>query len=198
MARPRSENPSARALYSREWNAKNREKAREYALKYKRKNLEQVRKANTEAKRKERERDPVPSREAAKRWRERHPERAATGIQASKAKNPDKYRAIANRASHRYRERYPEKGMLKALKRSCAVAGITLEQYERERKAQDDKCAICRKAQEGRRLYVDHCHGTGRFRGLLCRKCNAGLGHFEDDPEALRDAAQYIQERKGD
>jgi len=40
---------------------------------------------------------------------------------------------------------------------------------------------------------VDHCHGTNRFRGVLCSSCNIGLGLFKDNPAALRSAATYLE-----
>lgn len=52
-------------------------------------------------------------------------------------------------------------------------------------------CAICRAADE--RLFVDHCHKTNRFRGLLCHTCNTGIGQLGDDPELLRAAANYLE-----
>src|SRR5690242_13759158 len=67
--------------------------------------------------------------------------------------------------------------------------GITLEQYEEMLKAQDNKCAICRKEETTPhsrskkiiRLAVDHCHTTGKVRGLLCRSCNQVLGVLKED-----------------
>lgn len=64
---------------------------------------------------------------------------------------------------------------------------------------QDNRCAICRKVEVGRHqsgklreLAVDHCHETGKLRGLLCSKCNLGLGMFNDDWLVLDNAIEYL------
>nr|BFD85776.1 hypothetical protein StreXyl84_51770 [Streptomyces sp. Xyl84] len=41
--------------------------------------------------------------------------------------------------------------------------------------------------------HVDHCHGTGRVRGVLCSSCNAALGQFKDRPDVMRRAAAYVE-----
>jgi hypothetical protein len=71
--------------------------------------------------------------------------------------------------------------------------GITSEQYNSVLFKQDNKCAICRKEREGRRLSVDHDHKTGKFRGILCNKCNLGLGYFNDSVDLLKVAINYIR-----
>ena len=73
--------------------------------------------------------------------------------------------------------------------------GITLEEYNNMLEAQDYKCAICGNEDEieGRRLAIDHCHSTGNVRGLLCGKCNRGLGLFYDNQELLKQAIQYLE-----
>lgn len=75
--------------------------------------------------------------------------------------------------------------------------GISLEQYEAMLELQDGRCAICgRHGDEfGRRLAVDHCHETGKVRGLLCINCNPGIGAFRDNPELLRRAASYLEDQ---
>lgn len=78
--------------------------------------------------------------------------------------------------------------------------GITREQYDVMLQTQGGKCAICRRAERARgpngpsrRLAVDHCHTTGRVRGLLCQGCNLGLGGFEDSEASLLAASAYLK-----
>lgn len=67
---------------------------------------------------------------------------------------------------------------------------LSLEEYEALLTAQAGACAIC--AGPGP-LHVDHCHRTGRVRGLLCPPCNKGIGHLRDDPNTLDKAAAYLR-----
>jgi len=77
--------------------------------------------------------------------------------------------------------------------------GLTLDEYITRSATQRDKCAICREPESrsyrGRtaQLAVDHDHATGRIRGLLCSKCNTGLGMFRDSPESLTRAITYLE-----
>ena len=70
--------------------------------------------------------------------------------------------------------------------------GITLADYGRMLKAQKGGCAICGNKPKKRSLDVDHSHKTGRVRGLLCHRCNRGLGYYYDRPERFRAAARYL------
>lgn len=74
--------------------------------------------------------------------------------------------------------------------------GITIEDYDDILGDQGNGCAICGMTPEdnGRRLDVDHCHSTGKVRGLLCHACNLGIGKFRDDPILLISASKYLLE----
>jgi hypothetical protein len=72
--------------------------------------------------------------------------------------------------------------------------GITSEQYAAMLSTQDSKCAICRGLPaKGECFVVDHDHATGKARGLLCRKCNSGIGLLNDDLLLVLRAASYLR-----
>lgn len=68
--------------------------------------------------------------------------------------------------------------------------GKTKQDFDEMAKAQDYKCALCRRE---KKLVMDHSHSSGKVRGLLCDGCNVALGMFLDDPELLRRAASYVE-----
>lgn len=74
------------------------------------------------------------------------------------------------------------------------VYGITAEQYAALLSAQDGRCYGCQRKPARKRLAVDHRHSDGVVRGLLCKTCNRDvLGHYRDDPAALRRMADYLE-----
>lgn len=101
----------------------------------------------------------------------------------------------------RHREYEPEGRKARAWRwKLSKFFGLTPEDYQAIRTAQDDKCLICGQNESYRepsgllhRLAVDHDHTTGKVRGLLCRCCNVGLGYYQDSPERLRRAAEYLE-----
>lgn len=113
--------------------------------------------------------------------------------------NPEKRKEIQDR--YRQSDKYVYTYKNAHLKRTY---GITLEEYEAMYAAQGCVCAICGKSEfrrnySGKRkellpLFVDHCHTTNKVRGLLCSKCNSGLGMFEDSQENLTRAISYLKE----
>ncbi|WP_217254765.1 endonuclease VII domain-containing protein [Streptomyces sp. AC602_WCS936] len=82
-------------------------------------------------------------------------------------------RAVAGRARHLQR-RY----------------GLTEAERDAMVGSQKGLCVICLKAPA---VHVDHCHKTGRVRGVLCFNCNSGLGLLRDDPDVMNRAADYLE-----
>lgn len=76
---------------------------------------------------------------------------------------------------------------------------MTPQEYEERLLDQDGRCAICRQPETmmrlgtPRALCVDHCHKTGRIRGLLCAHCNHAIGKLGEDPALIRRAADYVE-----
>jgi len=54
----------------------------------------------------------------------------------------------------------------------------------------EQKCQVCGSEEK---LHIDHCHDSGRVRGLLCRSCNIGLGNFKDNIERMGKAIEYLR-----
>lgn len=128
-----------------------------------------------------------------KAWREKNP----TGHQNWVAKNEDHRRNYNKNYSMQNRAKRTELHRNWALKN---LYGISVEEYDRLLFEQDDLCAICHKKQlpkaRGGRLFVDHDHATGKVRGLLCTKCNALLGHADDNEETLLSAVGYLRKSR--
>lgn len=82
---------------------------------------------------------------------------------------------------------------------------IKQEQFIELKNKQNNVCAICKKeeitfdkrANKVRELSVDHCHVTGKIRGLLCGNCNKGIGNLKDSIEILNNAINYLKENNG-
>ncbi len=73
--------------------------------------------------------------------------------------------------------------------------GLTIEMRKKMSAIQDHKCLGCGKLESSQRraLDVDHCHNTGKIRGLLCPSCNLTLGYAKDNPTILRSLATYLE-----
>lgn len=69
---------------------------------------------------------------------------------------------------------------------------ISLEQFKYLLKLQNNVCAICKQPSKDKRIAVDHCHVTGKVRGLLCNNCNLALGCFKDNINFLASAINYL------
>ncbi len=78
--------------------------------------------------------------------------------------------------------------------------GINQQEYEELLYKQNNQCAICSSSVPGSkrisRFSIDHCHKTGKIRGLLCNSCNNGLGRFKDNTTLLYKAINYLKEQQ--
>ncbi len=89
----------------------------------------------------------------------------------------------------------PEKARLKLKKDRF---GLTAEGWARMLVEQGHRCAICRCEFENtfssnQRACVDHCHSTGKIRGILCNACNTALGMLKDNPDIVDAASAYLR-----
>ena len=87
-----------------------------------------------------------------------------------------------------YAERFLDKRRQRAKQRKY---GISREIHEEMVAAQGGRCLICKRKAE---LCIDHDHESGVVRGLLCRRCNMGLGYFGENPIILQRAIRYLME----
>lgn len=73
--------------------------------------------------------------------------------------------------------------------------GMTYEQWESMRERENYRCMVCGISEDelGKRLDVDHCHTSGKVRGLLCNPCNTMIGHARDSVAVLEAAAAYLK-----
>ncbi len=125
--------------------------------------------------------DHVKEKERLRKWR---------------AANPDKLKAQQQRANKKKREAeyyIKNKDVIfdQYLNRTY---GIGIDKYNSLLLEQSGVCDICKnECVSGKRLAVDHNHETGEVRGLLCCKCNRGLGNLDDDIDKLRSAVLYLE-----
>lgn len=103
--------------------------------------------------------------------------------------NPGKMKVIYDRrqAKDKARPDYKIKQRNKLLKRY----GLTHETYLILLDKQNNSCALCYRKPSVTRFHVDHCHATGRVRGILCHQCNWYLGVIDADPSILERIKVY-------
>lgn len=107
--------------------------------------------------------------------------------------------------SHTNEGKYKTKGCRRCvldrnIKKNYGLIG-GIDEYEKLAIAQKGRCKICNiknlsvtnDRTERRKLAIDHCHKTGKFRGIICAHCNSGLGYFKDSIENLKSAIAYLE-----
>ena len=99
-------------------------------------------------------------------------------------------------ATKHHKEYYFERNgkAKKKIANRLKATGFTPEEFQEKLNKQGNVCAICGTDNPGKLDFcADHCHETGQKRGVICRKCNAGLGHFNDDTEIIAKAIEYLE-----
>lgn len=132
-----------------------------------------------EYQRKYREAHGEKNRERARRWYQDHRAEKNAANRKSYHAHIEQQKARA----HKYYEAHL----------SVRKYGITKAAYDQLLEQQNGVCAVCNENRGNKRLNVDHDHATDTIRGLLCHKCNLALGHMEDNPEWLRELADYVE-----
>ncbi len=119
-------------------------------------------------------------RENSKKWHDSNHKKIIKGHSQYYHKNKDKFR---------------EYSLLKLYK-------ITSKDYKIMLENQNNVCAICEKPETAlkngkvKSFAIDHDHLTGKIRGLLCSKCNRGIGYFKDSKILLSNAIEYLEKNK--
>jgi Recombination endonuclease VII len=125
-----------------------------------------------------------------KAYRERHPEKVKAAREAYRKANPDKIRLKKKRAYQRNKERI-------VLYQKCHKYGVTADQFAEMLHACGGRCPCCKVPFSkllGVKPNIDHCHKTGRVRGILCGRCNFLLGHANDERSILLACARYLRQ----
>lgn len=88
------------------------------------------------------------------------------------------------------------KGLSREDQRLQRLYGVTMDYYNQKLEEQGGVCVICKISpdSEKKRFHIDHCHTTGKVRGILCSNCNTALGSFRDNVESLNRAIEYLGE----
>ena len=121
-----------------------------------------------------------------RQYRKDHPEKEREVYLRRRQKNLEKF--LYNKKEFAIKWRY----------------GITMDEYNKMIEKSENRCAICNKEfTKDNHVHIDHDHSknkgdNGFIRGLLCGKCNIGLGQFYDDPENLIKAAAYLRNARSE
>lgn len=117
-------------------------------------------------------------------WREQNRDKKKKGEVAWAKKNPDKMKKINQN---------------KCLNQKLKRWNMTLQDLQMVFDLQNGLCALCKKREiilyGGMNTHLDHDHKTGKFRGILCRVCNIGLGAFGDSSIRLEEAVSYLERK---
>jgi len=176
--------------YNRQYRLKNKEKIKQYRIdnkeriretriKYDLKNKEKIKLQQQEYKNK--------NKEKIKEYQQQYYFDNKERIKECPSNSPEERKKVYKK----YRRNNQDKIKDYKLRKKY---GISLEDYNKIFNDQNSCCMICKTHQDelNKKLVVDHNHNTGKVRGLLCDKCNRGLGQFNDEIEIIRQALDYL------
>lgn len=199
--------------YQAAWYAKltPEKKAERFEASYARKRAKGGRSAEEKAARREYERKAAAERTAEERARRaaksreyypRYPKRTRKLSPEQREKNNSLARARGRTYTAEQKERkaaYLKEYLASKKEKTYAghlarKYGMTASDYAKALEAQGGVCALCGGVNsDGKRIFVDHSHETGKVRALLCRLCNLAIGSMREDPALMRRAADYVE-----
>jgi hypothetical protein len=112
---------------------------------------------------------------------------AASNRKLNYAKNPNKEKKKLMEYYNSNKEKFREYSLK-------SLYGASIENYKEMQTQQGHMCKICKTHESNlkRKLFIDHCHETGKVRGLLCQYCNTMLGNAKDNMLVLQSAINYL------
>ena len=123
-------------------------------------------------------------KEQSRAWRRKHPKYDTPRVRNRRITNPAVGHVTVHR-KYKLRKHY----------------NLTQAEFNAMLTQQEHRCLICKQTFDPKNIrlssVIDHCHTSNRVRGLLCRMCNVGLGAFNENITALKQAAAYLQTGKG-
>lgn len=120
-----------------------------------------------------------------------------------KTNNYERYMKLNGaEVQRRYRKKYPEKSILANARNVAKRLGYTppiISEYELSvMLINTNQCQCCGRDLTCENRVLDHCHETGKVRGILCRQCNTGIGSLQDNLEGIKNALFYLSKFEGD
>lgn len=155
--------------YTKRWKAANRAKENATTKAYRDKHRERVRLQNRE-------------------WSRANKERRAEQKQGYRRVNLEQYREMNRKYRAANRETL-------ALKQRARVYGLSVEELQALLEAHGGNCGACGDPfpSNSKHRHIDHCHKTGKVRGLLCRACNLAIGNAQDSVRRLEAMIAYLK-----
>lgn len=134
--------------------------------------------------------------EYMREWRARNKEKNAEYQKEYNKEYRKKNLEKLNANNKKWREANKEQDALVMLRaRLKRKYNLSIEEYETLIESQNNSCKVCGTHAKNNikgKLYIDHCHTTGKVRGLLCMKCNSALGLLNDDKTLVQKLFDYL------